>query len=58
MGDPSLPDQEQAEYAQQVSSSTRRRAYAVGCDVERDVRVFSGITYPLPNQGVKEELCE
>jgi glycosyltransferase involved in cell wall biosynthesis len=31
-----------------------RRAYVVGCDVRQDIRVFSGSTYHLAQQGVEE----
>src|ERR1700761_9018677 len=39
-----------------ASSSTRRPIYVVGCDVRRDIRVFSGTTYHLANQGVEDGL--
>jgi glycosyltransferase involved in cell wall biosynthesis len=41
---------------QRVSSSARRPTYVVGCDVKRDIRVFSGTTYHLANQGVEDGL--
>jgi glycosyltransferase involved in cell wall biosynthesis len=41
---------------QRVSSSVRRPTYVVGCDVKRDIRVFSGTTYHLANQGVEDGL--
>src|SRR6266446_1463476 len=41
---------------QQVSPSARRCTYVVGCDVKRDIRVFSGSTYHLALQGVEDGL--
>jgi glycosyltransferase involved in cell wall biosynthesis len=41
---------------QQPSAPSRRRAYVVGCDVKRDIRVFSGSTYHLARQGVEDGL--
>jgi glycosyltransferase involved in cell wall biosynthesis len=41
---------------QQASPSARRCTYVVGCDVKRDIRVFSGSTYHLANQGVEDGL--
>jgi glycosyltransferase involved in cell wall biosynthesis len=41
---------------QQASPAARRRAYVVGCDVRQDIRVFSGITYHLAQQGVDDGL--
>jgi glycosyltransferase involved in cell wall biosynthesis len=41
---------------QQVSPSSKRRAYLVGCDAKSDIRVFSGITYHLAQQGVQDGL--
>ncbi len=39
-----------------ISSSVRHPTYVVGCDVKRDIRVFSGTTYHLANQGVEDGL--
>ena len=41
---------------QQASPTARRRTYVVGCDVKRDIRVLSGITYHLAQQGVEDGL--
>jgi glycosyltransferase involved in cell wall biosynthesis len=41
---------------QQASPSARCRTYVVGCDAKSDIRVFSGITYHLAMQGVRDEL--
>jgi glycosyltransferase involved in cell wall biosynthesis len=41
---------------QQVSPSSKRRAYLVGCDAKSDIRVFSGTTYYLAQQGVQDGL--
>ena len=41
---------------QPSTSPTRHRAYVVGCDVKRDIRVFSGSTYHLARQGVEDGL--
>jgi glycosyltransferase involved in cell wall biosynthesis len=38
------------------SSPSKSRAYVVGCDVKRDIRVFSGITYHLALEGVRDGL--
>jgi glycosyltransferase involved in cell wall biosynthesis len=40
----------------QVSPPAERRTYVVGCDVRRDIRVFSGSTYHLAQQGVEDGL--
>jgi glycosyltransferase involved in cell wall biosynthesis len=40
----------------QASPSPGRRTYVVGCDVRQDTRVFSGITFHLAQQGVKDGL--
>ena len=39
---------------QQASPALRRRTYVVGCDAKSDIRVFSGITYHLAMQGVRD----
>src|SRR5258708_5817969 len=52
---PSFPDR-QPLIMQQASPSPRARAYVVGCDVRRDIRVFSGITYHFAKQGVEDGL--
>ena len=36
--------------------SSRRRAFVVGCDGPSDIRLFSGITYHLALQGVRDGL--
>jgi len=41
---------------QQASPSPGCRTYVVGCDVRQDIRVFSGITYHLAQQGVEDGL--
>jgi glycosyltransferase involved in cell wall biosynthesis len=41
---------------QQASPSPGGRTYVVGCDVKQDIRVFSGITYHLAQQGVEDGL--
>jgi glycosyltransferase involved in cell wall biosynthesis len=41
---------------QQASPSAGCRTYVVGCDVKKDIRVFSGITYHLAKQGVEDGL--
>ena len=41
---------------QQTLPSPRSRRYVVGCDVREDIRVFSGITYHLAQQGVEDGL--
>ena len=40
----------------QPSSASGTRAYVIGCDAKSDIRVFSGITYHLANQGVQDGL--
>lgn len=39
---------------QQPSLPSRPRAFVVGCDVKQDIRVFSGSTYHLAQQGVED----
>jgi glycosyltransferase involved in cell wall biosynthesis len=39
-----------------ASPSGRCRTYVVGCDVKQDIRVFSGITYHLAQQGTEDGL--
>src|SRR6266436_5284742 len=41
---------------QQASPSPACRTYVVGCDVKQDIRVFSGSTYHLAEQGVEDGL--
>src|SRR5215472_1150359 len=41
---------------QHAPPSRRSRTYVVGCDVRQDIRVFSGITYHLAQQGVEDGL--
>src|SRR4029077_6670489 len=41
---------------QKGSPSARRCTYLVGCDVKQDIRVFSGSTYHLAQQGVEDGL--
>ncbi len=41
---------------QQASPSPGCRTYVVGCDVRQDIRVFSGTTYHLAQQGVEDGL--
>jgi glycosyltransferase involved in cell wall biosynthesis len=41
---------------QQPSPPSRPRAYVVGCDVKKDIRVFSGSTYHLALEGVQDGL--
>jgi glycosyltransferase involved in cell wall biosynthesis len=41
---------------QQHSSTGEGRTYVVGCDTKQDIRVFSGITYHLAQQGVEDGL--
>jgi glycosyltransferase involved in cell wall biosynthesis len=41
---------------QQAAVPGRSNTYLVGCDVKRDIRVFSGITYHLAAQGVQDGL--
>ena len=41
---------------QQVSPSSKRRTYLLGCDAKSDIQVFSGITYHLAQQGVQDGL--
>jgi glycosyltransferase involved in cell wall biosynthesis len=41
---------------QAASGSVRLRAYVVGCDAKQDIRVFSGITYHLAQQGMEDGL--
>jgi glycosyltransferase involved in cell wall biosynthesis len=40
----------------QASPSARCRTYVVGCDAKQDIRVFSGTTYHLAEQGVEDGL--
>jgi glycosyltransferase involved in cell wall biosynthesis len=41
---------------QQPVPPSAPRVYVVGCDAKQDIRVFSGITYHLANQGVEDGL--
>jgi glycosyltransferase involved in cell wall biosynthesis len=41
---------------QQTRSLAKRRAFVVGCDVKQDIRVFSGTTYHLAQQGMEDGL--
>jgi glycosyltransferase involved in cell wall biosynthesis len=38
------------------SPASGTRAYVIGCDAKSDIRVFSGITYHLAKQGVRDGL--
>ncbi|MBV8893674.1 MAG: glycosyltransferase family 4 protein [Acidobacteria bacterium] len=52
-----IPDcSEQQQGTMQTMPSAKRRAFVVGCDVKRDIRVFSGTTYHLAQQGVEDGL--
>ena len=39
---------------QQVAIPGGRPTYLVGCDVKQDIKVFSGITHHLAQQGVED----
>jgi glycosyltransferase involved in cell wall biosynthesis len=39
---------------QEASPSARRRAFVVGCDAKSNIRMMSGITYHLAEQGVQD----
>jgi glycosyltransferase involved in cell wall biosynthesis len=41
---------------QQAAVPGRPNTYLVGCDVKQDIRVFSGITYHLAQEGVEDGL--
>lgn len=53
-----IPDcsKQQPGTMQQTTPSARRRTFVVGCDVKRDIRVFSGTTYHLAQQGMEDGL--
>lgn len=38
------------------AARSKAPAYAIGCDVRQDIRVFSGITYHLAQQGMEDGL--
>jgi glycosyltransferase involved in cell wall biosynthesis len=41
---------------QDTSGPAKRRAYVVGCDFKEDIRVFSGTTFHLAQQGIEDGL--